>query len=64
MTVTNEERQCIRSLPKRRDICPKLQAAKDKSLREALVAEFCGEDSIREPARMADLVMRIVKEQR
>jgi len=57
MTLDTAEREFIRSLPKRIDMCPKLQAAKDKSLKAALLAEF-------NDTAIADRVMRVIKEQR
>lgn len=57
MYMTTEEREMIRSLPKRIDMCPKLQAAKDKSLRAALLAEF-------NDTAIADRVMRVIKGER
>jgi hypothetical protein len=57
MTLDNSECEFIRSLPKRRDMCPKLQAAKDKSLGAALRAEF-------NDTAIADRVMRVIKGER
>jgi hypothetical protein len=57
MTITTAEREFIRSLPKRIDMCPKLQAAKDKSLKAALLAEFNDTD-------LADRAMKVIKGQR
>jgi hypothetical protein len=57
MTLDTAEREFIRSLPKRIDMCPKLQAAKDKSLHAALLAEF-------NDTAIADRVMRVIKGER
>jgi hypothetical protein len=57
MTLNTDELEFIRSLPKRRDMCPKLQAAKDKSLKAALLAEFNDAD-------LADRAMKVIKGQR
>lgn len=57
MTLTTEEREMIRSLPKRRDMCPKLQEAKDKSLKAALLAEF-------NDTAIADRALRVIKGER
>ncbi len=58
MSVNHEERLFMRGLaPKRLVMCPHLQKAKDKKLRDALLAEF-------NDAAIADRVMRVIKEQR
>lgn len=57
MTLTTAEREFIRSLPKRIDMCPKLQAAKDQKLRAALLAEF-------NDTAIADRAMRVIKGER
>ena len=58
MTVNHEERQFLRGLaPKRLDMPPHLQAAKDKSLKAALLAEF-------NDTAIADRVMRVIKGER
>lgn len=57
MTVNHEERQFMCGLPKRRDMCPLLQAAKDKKLKAALLAEF-------NDAAIADRAMRVIKGER
>lgn len=57
MTVNHEERQFMRGLPRPYQGCALLQAAKDKKLRAALLAEF-------NDTAIADRAMRVIKEQR
>lgn len=72
MTLTTEEREYIRSLPKRRDMCPKLQEAKDRSLKAAMLRTYAmvfpndpGVEGYSEQAKlMTELAMQVVKEQR
>lgn len=54
MTVDHEEKEFIRKLPKPYPGCPLLQAAKDRKLRAALLAEFNDAD-------IADRAMRVIK---
>lgn len=65
MIVNHEERQFLRGLaPKRLDMPPHLQAAKDKKLRAALLADFELVFTKLESAAIADRVMRVIKGER
>jgi len=72
MTLDTAEREFIRSLPKRIDMCPKLQEAKDKSLKAALLVTYAmvfpnepGVEGYSEQAQlMTELAMQVVKGQR
>lgn len=55
MSLSVEEIQTIRALPKRRDMCPKLQKAKDKTLTAALTVALGSTD-------LAETAMRVVRE--
>jgi len=57
MSLSTEEIQVIRALPKRYTGCPLLQAAKDKSLKAALFFELGDSE-------LVDRVMRVIKGER
>lgn len=62
--LTHEERVLIKSLPKVQAMCPKLQEAKDKTLKAELLADLGLLYSEIECPVIVDRVMAVIKAQR